>query len=57
MTLLTGPEALCFRVVRPSVRACVARADAFSGRLAVNLQFQRQANTLVGEARLAQTHY
>jgi len=37
-----GPKALCFRVVRLSVCACVCtciRVDAFSDRLAVDLQF------------------
>jgi len=35
-----GPEALCFRVVRPSVCACVrARAKAVSDRLAVDFWF------------------
>jgi len=37
-----GPKALCFRVVRLSVCACVCtciRVDAFSDRFAVDLQF------------------
>ena len=34
--LETGPEALCFRVVRPSVRVCACvQFDAFSDRLTV----------------------
>ena len=36
--LQMGLEALCFRVVRPSVRACVPWVEAFSDRLAVDFQ-------------------
>ena len=38
--LLTVPEALCFGVVRPSVRVCIrAIPVAFSNWLAVDFQF------------------
>ena len=34
-----GPEALCFRVVRPSLRLCVRPDEGISDRLAVDFQF------------------
>jgi len=45
------PAALCFQPVRPDVRVCT-RVDAFSDRLAVDLQFLMKllAYSVVGSA-------